>query len=160
MTQTKAMARKLATKAEWVLLERSFPPLLKEITVGRLKQKVTLARKLQDKYRDLARQQRGEARGKRRAKGARPAAGNANTMVKHEIFAEALSRFETQLAKLEAKAAKESARQQRAAERLATRRARTAGTPAKVTKARKVTKAGKAAKVTKSPKGRAPRRRS
>ncbi len=126
MAQTKATARKLATQAEWTLLEQSFPPLLKDITPGRLKQKVTRARKLQDKYRDLSRQQRGEARGKRRVKGTRPAAGNTNTVTKHEIFAEALERFEAQLAKLEAKAAKELARKEKTAEKSASRVAKSA----------------------------------
>jgi len=136
MAITKSAARKLATKAEWALLEVSFPPLLKDITPGRLKQKITRARKLQDKFRDLARQQRGEARGKRRVKGTRPAAGNTNTLAKQEIFSEALGRFEAQLVKIEAKAAKEVARKEKAAEKAA----------AKAAKA----KAPKAAKAAKS----------
>jgi hypothetical protein len=69
---------------------------------------------LQDKYRDLARQQRGEARGKRRVKGTRPAAGNVNTVNKQMMFAEALERFQGQLVKLEAKVAKEAARKAKA----------------------------------------------
>jgi hypothetical protein len=114
MTISKPAARKLATQAEWTLLEMSYAPALKEITLGRLKQKVTRARKLQDKYRDLARQQRGEARGKRRVKGTRPAAGNVNTVNKQMMFAEALERFQGQLVKLEAKVAKEAARKAKA----------------------------------------------
>jgi hypothetical protein len=122
MAHTKTAARKLATQAEWTLLEVSFPPLLKEITPGRLRQKVTRARKLQDKYRDLARQQRGEARGKRKPTGTRAATGNANTLVKQEIFAEARERFEAQLAKLEAQAAKELAKKEAAAAKEAARK--------------------------------------
>lgn len=114
MTISKPAARKLATQAEWTLLETSYAPLLKEITAGRLKQKITRARKLQDKYRDLSRQQRGEARGKRRAKSTRPAQGNDNTVNKQLLFSEALERFEVQLGKLEAKAAKEVARAEKA----------------------------------------------
>jgi len=114
MTITKPSARKLATQAEWTLLETSYAPLLKDITLGRLKQKITRARKLQDKYRDLARQQRGEARGKRRAKSTRPAAGNENTVNKQLLFTEALERFQGQLTKLESKAAKELARKEKA----------------------------------------------
>ncbi len=110
MTVHKATARKLATQSEWQLLEPSFGSAIKEITPGRLKQKVTRARKLQDKYRDLARQQRGEARGKRRAKSTRAAEGNENTRVKQEMFSDALERYEAQLARLEAKAEKEAAR--------------------------------------------------
>lgn len=114
MTITKPSARKLATQAEWTLLETSYAPLLKDITLGRLKQKITRARKLQDKYRDLARQQRGEARGKRRAKSTRPVAGNENTVNKQLLFTEALERFQGQLTKLESKAAKELARKEKA----------------------------------------------
>lgn len=123
MAYTKTAVRKLVTQAEWALLEVSFPPLLKDITPGRLKQKVTRARKLQDKYRDLARQQRGEARGKRQPKGTRAAAGNANTVAKQEIFTEARERFEAQLAKLEAKVAKELARKAAAADKQAAKAA-------------------------------------
>ncbi len=114
MTISKPAARKLATQAEWTLLESSYAPLLKEITPGRLKQKITRARKLQDKFRDLSRQQRGEARGKRRAKSTRAAAGNDNTVNKQLMFSEALERFEVQLGKLEAKAAKEATRAEKA----------------------------------------------
>ncbi len=110
MTMTKPSARKLATQAEWTLVEASFGPALKQITEGRLKQKIVRARKLQDKYRDLSRRQRGEARGKRRAKSTRPAAGNANTVLKQEMFAEALQRFEEQLQRLHDKAASQAAR--------------------------------------------------
>jgi hypothetical protein len=110
MTMTKPSARKLATQAEWTLVEASFGPALKQITEGRLKQKIVRARKLQDKYRDLSRQQRGEARGKRNAKSTRPAAGNANTVLKQEMFAEALQRFEEQLQRLHDKAASQAAR--------------------------------------------------
>jgi hypothetical protein len=130
MAQTKATARKLATKAEWTLLEPSFPPLLKELTPGRLKQKIVRARKLADKYRDKARQQKGEARGKRDAKGTRAAKGAAGTVRKQELFAEARTRFEAQLEKLEAKAAKEAAKALKAAERAekaAAKRAKAAG---------------------------------
>ena len=143
MAHSKTAARKLATQAEWALLEVSFPPFLKDITPGRLKQKVTRARKLQDKYRDLARQQRGEARGKRKPTGTRAAKGNANTLVKQEIFAEALERFEAQLAKLEAKAAKELAKKETAAAKAAARKEKAAA------------KAGKAAPTSRKSAGKA-----
>lgn len=145
MAHTKTAARKLATQAEWALLEVSFPPLLKDITPGRLKQKITRARKLQDKYRDLARQQRGEARGKRQAKSTRAAAGNANTVIKQEIFTEARERFEAQQAKLEAKAAKELARKEAAANKKSAKAAKQAGKATKV--AKKVTRTKTGAKT-------------
>jgi hypothetical protein len=145
MAHSKTAARKLATQAEWTLLEVSFPPLLKEITPGRLKQKVTRARKLQDKYRDLARQQRGEARGKRLPKGTRAAAGNDNTVAKQELFTEARERFEAQLMKLEAQAAKEAAK----AAKLAERKAKKSASASRSAKPVKKT-ARKSAKKTKA----------
>jgi hypothetical protein len=157
MAHSKSAARKLATQAEWTLLEASYPPLLKEITPARLKQKVARARKLQDKYRDRARQQRGEQRGKRTPKATRAAAGNAGTLAKQELFAEALARFEAQLAKLEEKAAKEAAkaaaRQQKAS--VPKRSARPAGaTTGTAPRARKSTSATTALKaVSKSSRG-------
>lgn len=131
MAHTKSAARKLASTAELTLLEFSFPPALKDITPGRLKQKITRARTLRDKYTDLAQQQRGEARGKRKAKGTQPAQGNANTVAKHEMFDEALTRFEAQLEKLEAKAAKELARKEATATKRAQKTARKTGVVAK-----------------------------
>jgi hypothetical protein len=133
MAHTKSAARKLATQAELPLLESSFPPALKDVTPGRLKQKITRARKLHNKYRDLAEQQRGEARGKRQAKSTRPAKGNANTVIKQEMFAEALARFEAALEKLEAKAAKELARKEKAATKAAAKSAKPAKKAAKKT---------------------------
>jgi hypothetical protein len=147
MAQGKASARKLATSSEWTLLETSFPPLLKDITPGRLRQKITRARKLQDKYRDLARQQGGEARGKRPTKSTRAAAGNANTLAKQELFSEALARFETQLAKCEARAATVEARKQSAARKTAKARksVSTSARARKVTAQRQATNDGIAA---------------
>lgn len=98
-----ATARKLATQAEWTLLEASRAREITALTPARLAQKIARARKLRDKYRDLAKQQRGEARGKRTPKSTRAAAGNANTVIKQQMFAEALERFEARLAKVTAK---------------------------------------------------------
>jgi hypothetical protein len=110
MTIQKSTARTLATKAEWPLIESSHGDALKALTPARLKQKIARARTLQDKYRERARQQRGEARGKRQAKGTRPAQGNDGTRRKQELFTEVRERFEAQLAKLEAAAEREAAR--------------------------------------------------
>lgn len=124
MPVAKSTARKLTTKAEWALLESSFGDALKELTASQLKQRVVRARKLQDKNRDLARQQRGEARGKRKARRTRASQGNANTRAKQELFTEARLRFEAQLARLEAAAAREAERDARRAARNAAKAAR------------------------------------
>lgn len=95
---SKKRARTLCTQREWELLSQSWNPELGRITPGRLRQKVQRARTLRDKYRDLARQQAGEARGKRAARSTRPAQSNQNTKLKAEIFDEALERFQSRLA--------------------------------------------------------------
>jgi len=101
MTISKREARPLCTKREWEMLSQSWEPELSRVTPGRLRQKVQRARTLRDKYRDLARQQAGEARGKRDAKSTRPAQGNRNTELKARIFDEALERFQARLAEAE-----------------------------------------------------------
>ena len=116
-----ATARKLATQSEWTLLQSSYGRSITALTPARLKQKITRTRKLRNKYRDLARRQRGEARGKRRARSARASQGNANTMVKQRMFADALERFEARLAQLHAKPAK------RTKSKAAAKRAHSAG---------------------------------
>jgi hypothetical protein len=102
MTISKQRARQLCTKREYEFLEKSWGKELREVTPGRLRQKVSRARTLRDKFRDLARQQAGEARGKRGARSTRPAAGNRNTEIKAQIFDEALERFQARLAEVEA----------------------------------------------------------
>jgi hypothetical protein len=101
MTISKREARPLCTQREWEMLSQSWEPELSRVTPGRLRQKVQRARTLRDKYRDLARQQAGEARGKRDAKSTRPARGNRNTELKARIFDEALERFQARLAEAE-----------------------------------------------------------
>jgi hypothetical protein len=101
MPISKQRARQLCTQREFEFLEKSWNPELREVTPGRLRQKVQRARTLRDKYRDLARQQAGEARGKRNPKSTRAAGGNRNTELKAAVFDEALSRFQERLAQLE-----------------------------------------------------------
>lgn len=103
-----ATARKLATQAEWTLLQSSYGRALTALSPAQLKQKLTRARTLRDKYRALAKQQRGEARGKRKPKSTRAAAGNANTKVKAAMFAEALGRFQERTAEVKETTAKKA----------------------------------------------------
>lgn len=97
MPISRLTAQRLCTKPEFELVEASFPARAKQLTPGRLRQKVVRARKLRDKYRDLAKRQRLEARGKRAPQRSRPAQGNENTDRKAQLFQETLDRFETQL---------------------------------------------------------------
>jgi hypothetical protein len=99
MAISRSSAARLCTKPELELVDASAPARLRELTPGRLRQKVERARRLRDKYRDLAKRQRLEARGKRDAQRSRPARGNENTTRKAELFQEVLDRFEAQLAR-------------------------------------------------------------
>jgi hypothetical protein len=99
MTIPRNTAQRLCTAAEFELVEASYPASAKQLSPARLRQKVQRARKLRDKYRDLAKRQRLEMRGKREASSRRPAQGHENTDRKAELFQEVLDRFETQLSR-------------------------------------------------------------
>lgn len=101
MAISRERAKQLCNQREFELVEASWGRGLQELTPARLRQKVQRARTLRDKFRDLARQQAGEARGKRDARSTRPAQGNRNTKLKARIFDEALERFQERLAAME-----------------------------------------------------------
>jgi hypothetical protein len=94
---SRATASRLCTRPELDLVEASYPANAKLLSPARLRQKVGRARKLRDKYRDLARRQRSESRGKSAPRRSRPAAGHENTNRKAQLFTEVLERFEAQL---------------------------------------------------------------
>lgn len=91
-------ARQLCTKPELQLIRSSLATSAERLTPAQLRQKISRARKLRDKYRDLARRQRRESRGKQGPRGARPSQSNENTARKAEFFADTLDRFENILA--------------------------------------------------------------
>jgi hypothetical protein len=91
-------AKALCTAAEYALVRASSPQQRAKLTPAQMSQKVDRARALRDKYRDLAKQQRGEARGKRSPTGTRAAKGNERTVEKAQLFAETLERFQEGLA--------------------------------------------------------------
>lgn len=91
-------ARTLCTASEYELVRASGKREIGTHTPARLRQKVSRARKLRDKYRSLASRQTGEMRGKRAPRSGKPAGDNRNTETKAEIFQEALDRFEEALA--------------------------------------------------------------
>jgi hypothetical protein len=99
MAISRSIAARLCTKPELELVEASFPPDVKQLTPGRLRQKVERTRRIRDKYRDLSKRQRGESRGKAEPRRSRPAQGSANTERKATLFDETLNRFEKQLAR-------------------------------------------------------------
>lgn len=98
--------RQYCTTAETELVLWSTLKRVGELTPARLRQKIDRARKLRDKYRDLAAQQRRESRGKDSPRGKRASQSNEATVLKQQIFAEALERFEKALAKADTGAAR------------------------------------------------------
>jgi hypothetical protein len=104
MTVPKARALRLASASEKSLLNASFGRDPADLSDARLKQKVARARSLRNKYRDLAKRQRLEARGKRDAQRRRPAQGNENTLLKAAMFDEALERLQTEQERRNARA--------------------------------------------------------
>lgn len=138
-----ATARKLATEAEWTLLQSSYGTALTSLSPARLKQKIVRARALRDKYRALAQQQRGEARGKRKSKRTRAAQGNANTKTKAAMFAEALGRFQGHAAEVKASPAKKRQPAKKSAKRASAKKT------AKKASAKRTTKQASAKKTAK-----------
>ena len=90
----------LCNANELRLVRLSVRTELVKLSPTQLKQKVARARALRDKWNDQARTQR---RATQTAQRARQTDDNARSAEKAEIFGEVLTRFETQLAKVEAK---------------------------------------------------------
>ncbi len=102
MAISMARAKALCNANELSLVRFSTRTELAKLTPAQLKQKITRARSLRDKWNDQARTQR---RATQSAQRARQTDDNARSKEKAELFTEVLGRFETQLAKLEAKGA-------------------------------------------------------
>lgn len=121
-------ARKICTKSELELILESTATKLTTLSDARLRSNVAQARRLRDKYRDLAAQQRREARGKGKPRGANPSQGNDRTVQKQKLFDVALRKFEAQLRSHEKgepdvspKVAREIARREKKAKAVARR---------------------------------------
>lgn len=91
-------AKSLCTAAEFELVHWSTSKRVEDLTPARLVAKRDRARKLRDKFRDLANQQKREIRGKGDARRSKPATDNRNTRIKEQLFAETVQRFEAALA--------------------------------------------------------------
>jgi hypothetical protein len=85
--------QRLMTKAEAEFIQSLAAGRLEDTTPARLRQKLDRARRLRDKYRDLARRQRGEMRGKAEPRSTRPARSNENTLRKVQVFEWAIDRI-------------------------------------------------------------------
>ncbi len=89
--------RRLTTKEEAEFLEGLAAGRIEKVTPARLRQKLDRARRLRDKYTDLARRQRSEMRGKAAPRSTRPARSNANTLRKVQLFEWAIDRITSTL---------------------------------------------------------------
>jgi len=92
-------AKALCTASELELVRASTRQEIGKLSAARLRQKETRARKLRDKWQDQTKNQKRSAQSKT---GSRAAGANKNSAEKAELFDEVLSRFSTQLAKVEA----------------------------------------------------------
>jgi hypothetical protein len=96
MTISIAKAKSLCNPNELSLITVSMPKEIGKLSGARLRQKVTRARELRDKWRDQAERQR---RTEQQRQGARQTSAAKRSAEKAQLFDEALSRFEKQLAK-------------------------------------------------------------
>jgi hypothetical protein len=96
---TIAEARKICTQAELSLLMACRPKAIERLTADELKSAVTNARRLRDKWRDVATEQR---RATQRQQKSRVTDDNARSGEKAAIFAHAVKKFEGQLKVVEA----------------------------------------------------------
>lgn len=110
MAYTLTQARGLLTAAELSLFDQSRAAPIKDLTAARLRGKVTRARALRDKYRDLYRRQTVATRGTPASKRSAVGGDNQRTGRKAEVFAEVLERFEARLTLLEGRAEREASR--------------------------------------------------
>lgn len=108
MAYTLTQARGLLTAAELSLFDQSRAAPIKDLSLARLRGKVTRARALRDKYRDLYRRQTVATRGAAARKRTAVGGDNKRTGRKAEVFAEVLERFETRLTLVEGRAERES----------------------------------------------------
>jgi hypothetical protein len=95
---TVAEARKICTQAELSLLMACRPKAIEKLAAEELKTAVASARRLRDKWRDVATEQRRETQ---RQQKSRVTDDNARSAEKAAIFAHALTKFEAQLKKVE-----------------------------------------------------------
>ncbi len=89
-------ARRLCTAQEWRLVQTARRDPLARLTIAQLRQSIVRARKLRDKWRDQTTRQHRRSQQK---KGARGVSAPQRSPEKHELFAAAMDRFESELAR-------------------------------------------------------------
>jgi len=100
MSITTPKARQLTTASEFTLFSKSLSRSVKNLSEAQVRVAIGRARKLRDKYRQMADRQEREVRGKVDARRRRPSAGNLGTREKMRLFEETLGRYEARLAGL------------------------------------------------------------
>ena len=140
MAYTLTQARKLLTAGELSVFESSRPQPIRGLTPARLRSKLERSRKLRDKYRDLYRRQTVATRAAPARKRSPVGADNQRTRQKAELFTEVLTRYETELKRVDA-AAKAAAKAAKAAK---------AGRATKTAKGTKATKRASGATTKRS----------
>lgn len=138
MSYTLRQVQPLLTQAELELFQSSRATVIRTLDVRQLTSRVKRARSLRDKYRDLYRRQTVQSRARAGAVEA-----NRRTEVKAEIMDEVLQRFEAELIRKQALAAK--------AEQLAAARKAAAASKAAAKKAPAKKAAAKKAPAKKAP---------
>lgn len=91
MTIALPTAKRLCSVREFTLVQHSRARMVRTLTDTALRNDIGRARDLRDKFKDLARSQRREQRGKVRARGRRAADGNDRTVAKETLFTEVLA---------------------------------------------------------------------
>ena len=100
--------KRMLTEVEFEAVHRTHFPQIAELSKDELDQTARLLRDYRNKARDVARQQRREMRGKAQPRAARPASDNTGTSLKKQIFSSALKRVNSERARIEQAARKES----------------------------------------------------
>jgi hypothetical protein len=140
MSYNRNHAKRLLSDSEMQLFEVSLKENLDSLSRAELAKKIDRTRKLRDKYTDLFRRQSLATRNRTGSKRGTSGAANERTSQKATVFGEVLTRFETQLAKVDRTQARES-------RKAALERARAA----KGGGGRTTPKGGGKARVTKAP---------
>lgn len=96
---TVADAKRMCTKAELGVVMGSRPDAIEKLSAAQLKKNVASARRLRDKWQDLATEQRRETQ---QAQKSRVTDKNARSGEKAALFAHVLKRYEDQLKQVEA----------------------------------------------------------
>jgi hypothetical protein len=110
MAYNRNHAKRLLSDSEMPLFVASLRDHIGDLSPGDLKKKIERTRKLRDKYTDLYRRQSLASRKRTGSKRGTTGIANERTSQKATVFSEVLTRFETQLAKVERANARESKR--------------------------------------------------